>query len=144
VFALSDGDLRLVSRELSGPNGLAFSPDERFLYVTNWDLTRKVVMRYAVAPDGSLSAGHVFFDMTEVPEDPELALDGIEVDRAGNLYVAGPGGLWILDGSGKHLGTIRGPRLPANFAWGDDGQTLYWTARSGLYRLPLRSAGIRP
>jgi len=144
VFALRDGKLRLLSQDLVGPNGLAFSPDEKFLYVTNWDVTKKVVMRYAVAADGSLSDGRVFFDMTKAPEDPDLALDGIKLDRAGNLYVSGPGGLWILSAAGKHLGTIKGPRLPANFAWGDDGKTLYLTARSGLYRLPLLVEGIRP
>lgn len=144
VFALRGGELRLLTEELVGPNGLAFSPDEKFLYVTNWDVTKKVVMRYAVAADGTLSEGRVFFDMTSVPEDPDLALDGIKVDVRGNLYVSGPGGLWILDASGKHLGTIRGPRLAANFAWGDEGKTLYLTARSGLYRLPLLVEGIRP
>jgi gluconolactonase len=144
VFALWDGEVRLLTQELAGPNGLAFSPDERFLYVTNWDVGKKVVMRYAVGPDGTLSAGRVFFDMTSAPEDRDLALDGIKVDRAGNLYVSGPGGLWILAASGEHLGTIRGPRLAANFAWGDDGRTLYLTARSGLYRLPLLVEGIRP
>jgi len=144
VYALQGGSLRLLSRDLVGPNGLAFSPDERFLYVTNWDVTKKVVMRYAVARDGTLSGGRVFFDMTNAAEDRDLALDGIKVDRRGNLYVSGPGGLWILDSTGKHLGTIRGPRLPANFAWGDDGRALYLTARSGLYRLPLLVDGIRP
>jgi gluconolactonase len=144
VFALKDGRLTLLTKELVGPNGLAFSPDEKFLYVTNWDVTKKVVMRYAVAPDGTLRDGRVFFDMTNAPEDRDLALDGIKVDRAGNLYVSGPGGLWIIDAQGTHLGTIRGPRLAANFAWGDDGKTLYLTARSGLYRLPLGVEGIRP
>ena len=144
VYAWKDGQLRLVAKDLAGPNGIAFSPDEKFLYVTNWDVKKKVVMRYAVAKDGSLSDGRVFFDMTNAPEDADLALDGMKVDRAGNLYVSGPGGLWILSARGKHLGTIRGPRLAANFAWGDDGKTLYWTARSALYRLPLLSDGIRP
>jgi gluconolactonase len=144
VFALRDRKLRLLTKDLVGPNGLAFSPDERFLYVTNWDVTKKVVMRYAVAADGSLSDARVFFDMTKAPEDPDLALDGIKVDRTGNLYVSGPGGLWILDATGRHLGTIRCPRLPANFAWGDDGRSLYLTARSGLYRLPLLVEGVRP
>jgi gluconolactonase len=144
VFTLRGGELRLLTKDLAGPNGLAFSPDERFLYVTNWDVTKKVVMRYAVGADGAFSDGRVFFDMTGAPEDRDLALDGIKVDVAGNLYVSGPGGLWILSPSGKHLGTIRGPRLAANFAWGDDGRSLYLTARSGLYRLPLRIEGIRP
>jgi gluconolactonase len=143
VYAWRDGELRLATRDLEGPNGLAFSPDERFLYVTNWDPARKVVMRYAVAPDGALSDGAVFFDMKDAPE--EEALDGIKLDRAGNLYVSGPGGIWVLSAEGRHLGTIRPPRLPANFAWGDaDGRTLYLAARSALYRMRLGVEGIRP
>ncbi len=140
VFLLKDGRLRLVATDLRGPNGLAFSPDERFLYVTNWDVENKVVMRYAVAPDGGLSGGTVFFDMTDA--SGEEALDGIEVDERGDLYVSGPGGVWIISPTGVHLGTIRAPELPANFAWGDaDGRTLYMTARTGLYRLRLEVAG---
>jgi gluconolactonase len=140
VFAWKDGELRLLSRDLAGPNGLAFSPDERFLYVSNWDPERKVVMRYAVAPDGGLSGGSVFFDAGGAPG--EEALDGLKVDRAGHVYVSGPGGIWVLSPEGKHLGTIRPPRLPANFAWGDaDGRTLYMTARSGLYRMRLSVPG---
>ncbi len=139
VFAWKDGALRLVSRELIGPNGLALSPDERWLYVTNWDPARKIVMRHAVSADGGLAPGEVFFDMTQAPGDE--ALDGIEVDRGGNLYVSGPGGLWILSPEGRHLGTVRGPQLAANLEWGDDGHSLYLTARSALYRLPLLAAG---
>ena len=143
VYALRDGSLRLLSTDLTGPNGLAFSPDERFLYVTNWDEKKKVVMRYAVAPDGSLSGGRVFFDMAAAPE--EEALDGMKVDREGNLYVSGPGGLWILAPDGTHLGTLRAPRLPANLTWGDaDGRTLYLAARSALYKTRLGIEGIRP
>ncbi len=143
VFAWKEGQLRAVSKDLAGPNGLALSPDERFLYVTNWDPQRKVVMRYAVAADGSLSDGRVFFDMTGAPG--EEALDGIKVDRGGHLYVSGPGGLWVIAPDGRHLGTIVAPRLPANLAWGDaDGKALYLTARSALYRLPLLVEGVRP
>ena len=143
VFRLAaDGALTLVSTDLEGPNGLAFSPDERTLYVTNWDPEKKVVMRYEVAADGSLGNGRVFFDMTDAPG--EEALDGLKIDAAGNLYVSGPGGLWILSPEGRHLGTIRGPRLAANFAWGDaDGKSLYMTARSGLYRMRLGIPGLR-
>jgi gluconolactonase len=134
VFRLADGRLQLVAKDLSGPNGLAFSPDERFLYVTNWDITHKVVMRYEVVGDGSLANGRVFFDMTSAPG--EEALDGLKIDRSGNLFVSGPGGVWILSPDGRHLGTIRAPELPANMAWGDaDGRTLYLTARTGLYRI---------
>lgn len=144
IFRLDPkGQLQLVAQDLLGPNGLAFSPDEKYLYVGNWDLMKKVVMRYEVKPDGTLAPGEVFYDMTGAPG--EEALDGLKVDRQGNLYVSGPGGLWILSAEGKHLGTIKSPRLAANFAWGDaDGMTLYMTARGTLYRMRLNVPGIRP
>lgn len=143
VFAVKDGNIKLVTKELSGPNGLAFSPDEKYFYVDNWDDHKKIVMRYEVQPDGTLKNGKLFFDMTSA--GTEDALDGMKVDKAGNLYVSGPGGLWILSPQGKHLGTIIGPKHPHNFAWGDaDGKTLYLCARSGLYRIKLNIEGIRP
>jgi gluconolactonase len=143
IYRLREGELTLLSTELDGPNGLAFSPDERYLYVGNWDEKRKVVMQYEVAADGSLGSSRVFFDMTAAPG--EDAIDGLKVDRAGNLYVSGPGGIWILSSSGKHLGTIVAPMHPHNFTWGDeDGKTLYLCARSGLYRMRLNIPGIRP
>lgn len=142
VFCLLDGELKLVASELAGPNGLAFSPDERYLYVGNWDPQRKVVMRYEVRPDGSLAEGRVFFDMTGAPGDG--ALDGVKVDQRGNVYVSGPGGLWILSPDGKHLGTLKGPEHPHNMAWGDDdGRMLYLTAQTGLYRVRLGVPGAR-
>src|SRR5439155_17855611 len=108
--------------------------------VANWDEKRKVLMRYEVSPDGSLSSGRVFFDMTAAPG--EDALDGMKVDQQGNLYVSGPGGLWILSPDGRHLGTIHGPEHPHNIAWGDaDGRTLYLAAQTGIYRLRLNVAG---
>jgi gluconolactonase len=143
VFSLKNGKLQLISTELKGPNGIAFSPDEKYLYVTNWDEKHKVVMRYGAKADGTLDNGRVFFDMTAAPG--EDALDGMKVDQEGNLYVSGPGGLWVLNADGKHLGTIVAPKHPHNFAWGDeDGKTLYLCARSGLYRMRLNIAGIRP
>jgi gluconolactonase len=143
VFLVKDGKVQLVAKDLTGPNGLAFTPDEKFLYVDNWDEKRKVVMRYPVNADDTLGEGEVFYDMTSV--GGEIALDGLKVDHRGNVYVSGPGGVWILSAHGKHLGTIRAPELPANFAWGDeDGKTLYMTARTSLYRIRLDVAGIRP
>lgn len=143
VFRVHDGQVTLLASDLSGPNGLAFSPDERFLYVDNWDPARKVVMRYPVREDGTLGPGTEFFSMQNAPG--EEALDGLKVDERGNLYVSGPGGVWILSSRGVHLGTIVAPELPANFAWGDaDGRTLYLTARTGLYRIRLNVAGHRP
>jgi gluconolactonase len=142
VFALYRGELKLVGADLRGPNGIALSPDEKYLYVGNWDSEKKIVMRYDVAADGSLSNGKVFFDMTKAPGKD--ALDGIKVDRQGNLYVSGPGGLWIISSDAKHLGTVIVPRHPHNLAWGDDGKTLYLTAQGSLYRMPLKIAGARP
>jgi gluconolactonase len=143
VYALKDGRLTLAATDLTGPNGLAFSPDERYLYVANWDEKKKVVMRYRAHPDGRLTDGEVFFDMTAAPG--EDALDGIKVDVRGNLYVSGPGGLWILSPQGTLLGTIAGPEHPHNLAWGDaDGRTLYLTAQTGLYRIRLNIPGVRP
>ena len=142
VFGVREGEVRLVSDELAGPNGLAFSPDERFLYVGNWDPDRKVVMRYELAGD-EVRASTVLFDMTDAPG--EDAIDGVKVDEAGNVYVCGPGGIWILSPAGDHLGTIELPEAPHNIAWGDaDGRTLYVTALTGVYRMRLGIPGIRP
>lgn len=143
VFCLRDGELQLVSNDLKGPNGIAFSPDEKYLYIGNWDPEKKIVMRYEVNADCTLANGKVFFDMTNA--SGEDALDGIKVDQQGNLYVSGPGGLWILSSEGKHLGTLKGPEHPHNLAWGDDdGKTLYLTARTSVYRIRLNIPGIRP
>ncbi|MBI4909746.1 MAG: SMP-30/gluconolactonase/LRE family protein [Acidobacteria bacterium] len=143
VFSLRNGKLQVVSKDFSGPNGIAFSPDEKYLYVANWDDHKKVIMRYEVQPDATLRNGSLFFDMTSTPD--ENALDGIKVDREGNLHVSGPRGLWILSAEGKHLGTILSPMHPHNFAWGDaDSKTLYLCARGGLYRMRLNVEGVRP
>jgi gluconolactonase len=142
IYCWKDGRLRLVDKSLEGPNGLAFSPDEKHLYVGNWDTKRKWLMRYDVTKDGTLGRGKIFFDMTNAVGDE--ALDGVKVDALGNVYVSGPGGVWVISPTGKHLGTLIAPELPANFAWGDaDGQTLYLTARSGLYRVRTGVPGAR-
>jgi gluconolactonase len=144
VFRLANGVLTLLTRELTGPNGIAFSPDERWLYVSNWDVKRKVIMRYPVLKDGSLGTGTAFVDAT-VSHPGEQAWDGVKVDRDGNVYAAGPGGIWIVSPDGTHLGTISPPETPANMAFGGaDGRTLYITARTGLYRIRLNIPGIRP
>ena len=143
IFSIYKGKIQLVSKDLNGPNGIALSPDEKYLYVGNWDEKKKVVMRYEANADGTVSNGRVFFDMTNARG--EDAIDGVKVDRQGNLYVSGPGGLWVISPAGKHLGTIKAPRHIHNMAWGDeDGKTLYLCARSGLYRMRLNIPGVRP
>jgi gluconolactonase len=144
VYRASKGKVALLTKELNGPNGLAFSPDEKFLYVDNWDPQRKVVLRFPVLRDGTLGKSEVFADMTaELPGDE--ALDGLKVDVQGNLYVSAPDGVRIYSATGKHLGTITAPRQVHNFAWGGvDGRTLYLCARDRLYRIELLVAGVRP
>lgn len=136
IYCLIGGELKLVSRELSGPNGLAFSPDERFLYVGNWQDDRKVVLRYVVNADGTAHDPTVFADLTSAPG--EEAIDGIKVDSAGHVFVSGPGGLWIFAADGRKLGCVRGPELAANFTFGGpSGHELLLTARTSIYRLSL-------
>jgi gluconolactonase len=141
VFRISpEGKITLLNNDLKGPNGIAFSPDEKYLYVGNWDTENKVVMRYEVNEDGTLSEGERFFDMTGAPG--EEAIDGIKVDSLGNLYVSGPGGLWVISAEGKHIGTIIAPRHIHNMAWGgEDGKTLFLCAQSGLYMMRLGIQG---
>ena len=144
VFSWKDGQLRLLSHELRGPNGIVFSPDEKYLYVDNWDPAAKTVTRYPVGRDGSLGRGEIFIDLTAQIPGAE-ALDGMKTDVQGHLYVSAPGGVWIFDAQGRHLGTITAPHPVHNFAWGGrDGRTLYLCARTALYRINLLQEGIRP
>jgi gluconolactonase len=143
VFAARGDRVTLVTDELEGPNGLAFSPDERYLYVGNWDPARKVVMRYELGPDDRAIDATVLFDMTDA--EGEDAIDGLKVDQAGNVYACGPGGIWMISPEGHHLGTVRLPEAPHNLAWGDeDARTLYVTALTSVYRLRFQIPGIRP
>jgi gluconolactonase len=143
VFAVRDGAVKLVTDELEGPNGLAFSPDERYLYVGNWDPGRKVVMRYELGADSRVVGSSVLFDMTDA--EGEDAIDGLKVDQAGNVYACGPRGIWVISPEGDHLGTLKLPESPHNLAWGDDdARTLYVTALTSVYRVRLQVPGIRP
>jgi len=143
VFRVRDGVVALVAAELAGPNGIALSPDERHLYVGNWDPDRKIVMRYTLDGAGSVTGGEEFFDMTGA--EGEDAIDGLKVDTAGNVYVCGPSGIWLLSPGGEHLGTLRLPESPHNLAWGDeDARTLYITALTSIYRIRLAIPGVRP
>lgn len=143
VYMVKDGKTVLLSTDLGGPNGIAFSPDEKYLYVGNWDIRdvhhTKTVWRFEVQPDGTLKNGKSFFDWN-LTEDEE-AIDGIKVDKAGNLFVSAPGGVWILSASGKLLGKIVTPERAANMAWGDDGKSLYLTTHSSLHRIRVLTGG---
>ena len=143
VFRVRDGVVSLITPDLTGPNGIALSPDERYLYVGNWGPDHKVVMRYTLGRGGTALGGEVFFDATGA--DGEDAIDGLKVDTAGNLYVCGPGGIWVLSPGGERLGTLRLPESPHNLAWGDaDARTLYITALTSIYRIRLAIPGVRP
>lgn len=142
VYRLANGKLQLLVKDLTRPNGLAFSPDEKTLYVAVSDEKHKVWMRYDVAADGTVSNGKVLFDATSSP-DAGLP-DGLKVDAHGNVWATGPGGVWVFAPNGKHLGTIKPPEAPANVGWGDDGKSLYITAQTGLYRIKLAVAGSKP
>ena len=142
VYRLSpDGELELLVRDQSRPNGIALSPDEQTLYVANSDAENMVWMAYDLDDKGA-SNGRVFYDVND--QTAAGAADGMKVDRAGNLFATGPGGVWIIAPDGTHLGTISTGEVTANVAWGDDGRTLYMTASTGLYRIRLSTEGVIP
>ena len=134
--------LQLLIEDLPRPNGIAFSPDEKFLYVDNSE-PKKLWMRYTVQPDGSLANGTLLYDATA--DSAPGAPDGMKVDKEGNIYSAGPGGVWIFSAAGKHMGTIKVPEKVGNLAWGGSlGKTLYITASTSVYSIELGIAGVRP
>jgi gluconolactonase len=139
LYKFSNGRLELLVDNMTRPNGLAFSPDEKTLYVANSDDSYRIWMRYDVQPDGTLRNGSVFADVTAAPEAG--LPDGMKIDSLGNVFATGPGGIWIFSPNGKHLGTIKPPEQPANCAWGDDGTTLFITAETGLYRIRTLTSG---
>jgi gluconolactonase len=134
--------LQLLVKDLPRPNGIAFSPDEKYLYVNNSE-PQKLWMRYTVKPDGTLTDGKVFFDASS---DSRVGNpDGMKVDQKGNLYSAGPAGVWIFSPDGKHLGTLDIPEKVGNVAWGGaDHKTLYIAASSSIYRITLKIPGKYP
>jgi gluconolactonase len=143
VYRLSkDGKLTLLTKEMSRPNGIAFSPDEKTLYVANSDPTKAMWMAFPVKDDGTLGAGKVFRDVTKsVGKDKPGLPDGMKVDAKGNLFATGPGGVLVFTAEGKHLGTIATGVPTANCAWGDDGSMLYVTADKALTRIKTKTKG---
>jgi gluconolactonase len=137
------GEVTLLTDQMSRPNGLAFSPDEKTLYVANSDTNRAVWMAYDVKLDGTIANGRVFFDATSLLNKKGLP-DGMKVDMKGNLFATGPGGVLVFSPGGKHLGTINTGEATANCAWGDDGSTLYITADMYLCRIKTKTRGKMP
>ncbi len=143
VYRISaKGGLTLLTKELSRPNGIALSPDEKTLYVNNSDGAKPVVMAYELKLDGTLGAGKVFFDAAPLNKAGKRgAPDGLKVDRHGNVFTTGPGGVLVLTPDGMHLGTVETGEPTANCNWGDDGSTLYITANKYLCRIRTATKG---
>ena len=142
VYRLDDsGNVRLLTKDLTQPNGLAFSPDGKHFYVD--DSEKRNIRVYDVAGNGNLENGRLFGE--EPGGKGDGVPDGMKVDTQGNLYITGPKGIWVWDAQGHHLGTIVVPEDPANLAWGDqDHGTLYITATTSLYRLRTKAKGFVP
>lgn len=135
--------LTLLTREITRPNGIALSPDEKRLYVASSDPEKAIWMVYDLAADGTLANGRVFFDATPFVKEGRKGLpDGLKVDRAGNLFATGPGGVLVFAPDGTHLGTIETGVPTANCAWGEDGSTLFITANTALLRARLKTRGF--
>lgn len=133
----SDGEISLLTDELSRPNGLAFSTHESLLYVANSDPQRAVWMVFDVLEDGDITNGRIFYDATEVvDEDPGLP-DGMKVTSEGYIFATGPGGVWIFSPDTRVLGKIKTGELISNVAFNEDETILYMTADSYLLRLEL-------
>ena len=142
VYRLSPDakQLTLVADDLEKPNGLAFSPDESKLYIDD-SSPRRHIRVFDVQLDGMLANGRVFQDMNIHQSGSP---DGMKVDAAGRVFCTGPGGVWVIDPTGTHLGTIVLPEQPSNCAWGDDDlRSLYMTARTSVYRIRVNTPGIR-
>ncbi|GAB3499063.1 SMP-30/gluconolactonase/LRE family protein [Spirosoma knui] len=136
------GQVSLVVGDLTRPNGVALSPDEQTLYVAQSDPKRPVVMAYSLKADGSVGAGRVVFGADGLKKQGlEGGFDGMKVDRSGNLWVTGPGGVLVLSAAGEFLGHIKTGVATANCAWGDDGSTLYITADMYLCRIKTTAKG---
>lgn len=137
----SKGELKLLTKDLTQPNGLAFSPDGKHLYVD--DSEQRNIRVYDFSADATLSNGRIFG--LEPGGKHEGVPDGMKVDENGNVFVTGPGGIWVWDAGGHHIGTIMMPEQPANLNWGDkDRRTLYITATKSVYRLPTKTRGFVP
>jgi gluconolactonase len=146
VYRISekDGSVTVLTKELVRPNGLAFSPDEKILYVAQSDGQKPIIMAFEVKDDGTLGAGKLFFDAKPL-QKPGVkgSPDGMKVDKDGNLFATGPGGVLIIAPDGTHLGTIATDVATANCNWGEDGTVLYICADHAIARVKTTTKGNR-
>lgn len=138
----TDGNITLLTKELEAPNGLAFSPDYKTLYVANSRTSAPIWMAYPVKPDGSLGKGRVFADSTKYYKDGDGVPDGLKVDVHGNVFATGPGGVLVYAPDGVLLGRILTGVPTANVAFGEDGATLFITANHRVLRLRTKTQGV--
>ena len=136
-----DGVVSLLTRDMTRPNGIAFSPDEKTLYVSQSDPAAPVWRAFDVRPDGTLGSSSILFDATTLAKTRRGLPDGLKIDTQGHLFATGPGGVLILTPDGGHLGTILTGEATGNCAFGDDGHSLYMTADMYLMRIRLTSCG---
>ncbi len=143
VYRLAtDGTLTLLIKDIKAPNGIAFSPDEKTLYVSDVDPKRAAWLAYDVKEDGTVTNGRVFFDATRWRKDPYFGPDGIKIDKQGNLFGARPGGISVFAPDGTHLGSIETGGPTSNMTWGEDGSVLYVTGGPAIYRIKLSTKGM--
>jgi gluconolactonase len=138
----ASGDIQLLTSDMTRPNGLAFSPDERRLYIAQSDEKAAIWRVFDVKADGTLENSRILFDATSMVPGKKGLPDGLKIDAEGNLFATGPGGVLILTPDGKHLGTIATGQATSNCAFGDDGRTLYMTADDYLMRVRLKTKGL--
>ncbi len=144
VYRLAtDGTISRLIVEIKAPNGIAFSPDEKTLYVSDVDPKRAAWLAYDVQPDGTVTNGRVFFDAARWRKDPFFGPDGFKVDEKGTIFGARPGGLSVIAPDGTLLGTIETGQPTSNVAWGEDGSTLFVTGGSTVYRIRLTTRGAK-
>jgi gluconolactonase len=138
----ADGTVTLLTKEMTRPNGIAFSPDERRLYVAQSDQPAAIIRVFDVKSDGAIENSRVLFDATALGKSRNGLPDGMKIDTAGNLFATGPGGVLVITPQGKHLGTIMTGQATSNCAFGDDGRTLYMTADDYIMRVKLKTKGM--
>jgi gluconolactonase len=136
-----DGKLTLLTKEVKAPNGIAFSPDEKKLYVSNAEKTNAVWIAFDVKTDGTIENGKAIFNATPWTKTKHGVPDGMKVDREGNIFAAGPGGIHVIAPTGRHLGSIETGVPTGNLAWGEDGSSLFITSNTNVFRLKLTTKG---